>query len=179
MREESHRSISVAAKLNNRMDSMNMKSYSIIVSLLSSMLLVGCGSDKTVVNEPLPLIMVSDGFALGEKPAASIYFGKNDQDSFCDITIQKSAIAPQSELSSVERNNPAINASCNWDNKNYVLSSKHPTKLSLAFGNVDASKVELNISLTVIDAQSFDHYMSVENISLKIDNPDDLKKLLN
>ncbi|WP_155728521.1 hypothetical protein [Aeromonas veronii] len=161
------------------MDSMNMNSYSVIVSLLSSMLLVGCGSDKTVVNEPLPLIMVSDGFALGEKPAASIYFGKNDQDSFCDITIQKSAIAPQSELSSVERNNPAINASCNWDNKNYVLSSKHPTKLSLKFGEVDSSKIELNVSLTVVDVKSLEHYMAVENIALKIDNPDDLKKLLN
>lgn len=143
------------------------------------MLLVGCGSDKTVVNEPLPLIMVSDGFTSGEKPAASIYFGKNDQDSFCYITLQKSAIATQSELLSVERNNPAIDASCNWDNKNYVLSSKHPTKLSLAFGKVDASKIELNISLTVVDAQSLEHYMSVENLTLKIDNPDDLKKLLN
>ena len=179
MREESHRSIPVAAKLNNRMDSMNMKSYSIIVSLLSSMLLVGCGSDQTVVNEPLPLIMVSDGFTTGEKPTASIYLGKNDQDSFCEIRLQKSVIAAQSELSSVERNNPAIDASCNWDKKYYVLSSKHPTKLSLKFGEVDSSKIELNVSLTVVDAQSLEHYMVLENIALKIDNPDDLKKLLN
>lgn len=183
MREESYRSIPVAAKLNNRMDSMNMKSYSIIASVLSSLLLVGCGGDKAEQpakksSDPiLSLISVSDGFTIAGKPAISFYFGK-DESNYCDITVPKEEIKTGTLIKSQSMNNTSIDGNCSWNKKSYALSAKHPTYTSLDVISVIPDKIEINASLKVINTSSLNEFVEFKNISLQIVNPDDIRKLL-
>jgi len=144
-----------------------MKSH-VNLSLLTVLLpffLTGCGDEvrpSIAADAPLSTMFVSDGFTISDKPASSIYFGKDDE-NYCDLTFPKENFNTGFSIKSQSKSDLSINVSCTWDKKNYVTTDK----------------ADVNVSLKVIDTASLSEFIEFKNVSLKIVNPDDLKKLLN
>ncbi len=167
----------------HRLTGYVMKSH-VNLSLLTVLLpffLTGCGDEvrpSIAADAPLSTMFVSDGFTISDKPASSIYFGKDDE-NYCDLTVPKENFNTGFSIQSQSKSDLSINVSCTWDKKNYVLSAKHPTYISLDVASVTTDKADVNVSLKVIDTASLSEFIEFKNVSLKIVNPDDLKKLLN
>lgn len=152
-----------------------------LLTLLLPFFLTGCGDEvhpSVTADVPLSIMFVSDGSTIADKPASSIYFGKDDE-NYCDLTMPKENFNTGFSMQSQSKSDLSINVSCTWDEKNYVLSAKHPTYISLDVASVTTDKADLNISLKVIDTASLSEFIEFKNISLKIVNPEDIKKLLN
>jgi hypothetical protein len=156
----------------------------IVVSALISMLLAGCGGDKDQSSDKkaaapiLSFISVSDGFTITEKPAISIYFGKDDE-NYCNITVPKEVFESGASIKSQSRSNQSINGSCTWNNENYEVSAKHPTYVSLDVISATTEKAEINVSLKVIDTASLNEFLEFNAVPLQITTPDDIKKISN
>ena len=137
---------------------MNLKA----LTLLPSLLIVGCGSDESlIINET-----EATGFSytLASKPAVSISV-KQDENNFCEITMFRSNVRAGYCATLSQKATGELSSSCYWDGDYFIQSSKHPTIASLSISEVNDSTqiATFNINLKLVNNKSFDDYFELKD----------------